>query len=343
MTSLTSAVGARLHNLHQWDSVSGGGVTSLHTRLRMIISSSLARVDGLSGLMCLSWYVNPPGFHHILEQMPSIYDMKANLLTPRTKQARLECWLSFQIDGETRGPRGDSAHLQPVLKNAQRGFAETLLAKEGGDTAQENSSQSHAARVFSGGGAVADERQLLLHLGFRLCFRRRADVVALGEALRDYFDLCPVICHVLGVHRQSPVVPPAAVATVTVAVNAYFTVTAHQKRGHGVRRARWGDQEGFAALSGGVGPHVILAPDVAGEGSSVGPIEEGVDQRVDSRGDVAHPHEDVEEVVKQRLVAGAPAEDKRDVGDEEGAPHDEEEEKDDSQDLKSAREPQRGV
>lgn len=286
--------------------------------------------------MCLSWCLIPPGFHHILEQMPSIYDMKANLLTPRTTQARLECWLSFQIDGETRG-LGDSAHLQPVLKNAQRGFAETLLAKEGGDTAQENSLQSHAARVFSGGGAVADEREL--QLGFRFCFRRRADVVALGEALRDYSNLCPVICQVIRVHCQSPVVLPAAVATVTVAVNACFTVTAHKKRSHGVRRARWGDQEGFAALSSSVGPHVILAPDVAGEGSPVGPIEEGVDQGVDSRGDVAHPHEDVEEVVKQRLVAGAPAQDGRDVGDKEGAPHDEEEEEDDSQDLKLAREP----
>lgn len=191
--------------------------------------------------------------------------------------------------------------------------------------------------MFSGGRAVADERQLLLHLSFRLRFRKHADVVAFGEALRDYSDLCLIICHVLGVHRQSPVIPPAAVATVTIAVNACFSMTAHQKRGHGVRRALRGDQEGFATLSGCVGPHVVLAPDVAGERSPVGLIEEGVDQRVDSGGDVAHPDEDVEEVMKQRLVAGAPAQDKGDVGDEERTPHDEEEEEDDSQDLNRRR------
>ncbi len=104
-----------------------------------------------------------------------------------------------------------------------------------------------------------------------------------------------------------------------------------------MRRARRGDQEGFATLSSCIGPHFILAPDVAGERSPVGLIEEGVDQGVDSGGDVAHPDEDVEEVMKQRLVAGAPAQDEGDVGDEEGAPHDEEEEEDDSQDLKGDR------
>lgn len=41
--------------------------------------------------------------------------------------------------------------------------------------------------------------------------------------------------------------------------------------------------------------------------------------------------------MKQRLVAGAPAQDEGDVGDEEGTPHDEEEEEDDSQDLKIER------
>lgn len=187
--------------------------------------------------------------------------------------------------------------------------------------------------MFSGGGAVADERQLLLHLRFRLRFRKHADVVAFGEALRHYSDLCLVVCQVLRVHRQPPVVPPAAVATVTVAVHACFAMTAHQKRGHGVRRARRGDQEGFATLSSCVGPHFVLAPDVAGERPPVGLIEEGVNQRVDSGGDVAHPDEDVEEVVEQRLVAGAAAQDEGDVGDEEGTPHDEEEEEDDSQDL----------
>lgn len=193
--------------------------------------------------------------------------------------------------------------------------------------------QSHAACVFSGGGAVAEERQLLLHLRLRLRFREHAGIVALGEALRRYSHLCPVIGHVLGVHRQPPVVPPAAVATVTIAVHACFTVTANQKWRHGVRRARRGDQEGFATLSGRVGPHFVAAPDVAGERSPVGLIEEGVDQGVDPRGDVAHPHKDVEEVVKQRLIAGAAAQDEGDVGDEEGTPHDEEEEEDDSQDL----------
>lgn len=196
------------------------------------------------------------------------------------------------------------------------------------------STQSHAACVFCGSGAVADERQLLLQLRFWLRLREYADVVALGEALRGYSDLRPVVRRVLRVHRQPPVVPPAAVATVTVAVHACFPVTAHQERGHGVRRARRGDQEGFATLSGGVGPHFVLAPDVARERSPVGLIKEGVDQGVDSGRDVTHPDEDIEEVVEQRLVAGAAAQDEGDVRDEEGTPHDEEEEEDDSQDLK---------
>lgn len=192
--------------------------------------------------------------------------------------------------------------------------------------------------MFSGGGAIADQRQLLLHLRFRLRFRKHADVVALGETLRHYSDLRLIVRHVLRVHRQPPVVPPAAVATVTVAVHVCFPMTAHQERRHGVRRARRGDQEGFATLSGRVGPDFVLAPDVAGERSPVGLIEEGVDQRVDPRGDVAHPDEDVEEVVEQRLVAGAPTQDEGDVGDEEGTPHDEEKEEDDSQNLKMERE-----
>lgn len=101
-----------------------------------------------------------------------------------------------------------------------------------------------------------------------------------------------------------------------------------------MRRAWRGDQEGFATLSSCVGPDFILAPDVAGERSPVGLIEESVDQRVDSRGDVAHPDEDVEEVVEQRLVAGIAAQDEGDVGDKEGTPHDEEKEEYDSQNLK---------
>lgn len=104
-----------------------------------------------------------------------------------------------------------------------------------------------------------------------------------------------------------------------------------------MRRARRGDQQGFATLSSGVGPRFVLAPDIAGERSPVGLIEEGVDQGVDSGGDVAHPDEDVEEVMKQRIVAGAPAQDEGDGGDEEGTPHDEEEEEDDSQNLKVER------
>lgn len=187
--------------------------------------------------------------------------------------------------------------------------------------------------MLSGGRAVADERQLVLRLSLRLHLREHTDVVALGQALRHYPDLRLVVRHVLRVHGQPAVVPPAAVATVTVPVHFRFTVAARQKRGHGVGRALRRDQERLAALSGRVGPHFIPAPDVAGEGSPVGLVEEGVDQRVHSRGDVAHPHEDVEQVVEQRLVARAPAQDEGDVGDEEGAPHDEEEEEDDSQDL----------
>lgn len=100
-----------------------------------------------------------------------------------------------------------------------------------------------------------------------------------------------------------------------------------------MRRARWGYQEGFATLSGCVGPHIVLAPDVVGKRSPVGLIEEGVDQRVDPGGDVTHPDKDVEEVMEQRLVAGTAAQNEGDVGDEEGTPHDEEEEEDNSQDL----------
>lgn len=187
--------------------------------------------------------------------------------------------------------------------------------------------------MFSGGGAVADEWQLLLHLGFRLRFRKHANVVAFREALRNYSDLCLVVRHVLRVHRQSPIIPPTAIATVTIAVNTCLTMTSCQKRGHDMWRTWWGDQEVFATLSGCVGPDVVPAPDVAGERPPVRLIEEGVDQRVDPGGDVAHPDEDVQEVMKQWLIAGLPAQDGGDVGDEEGTPHDEEEEEDNSQDL----------
>lgn len=188
--------------------------------------------------------------------------------------------------------------------------------------------------MFYGGGAVADERQIGLRLRFRVGLRKRPGRVALGEAVRDDCDLRLVVCHVLRIDRQPPVVAPAAVATVTVPVRA------RQERGHGVRRALRGDQEGLTALPGRVSPRAVATPDVAGEGPPVGLIEEGVDQRVDPRGDVAHPHEHVQEVVEQRLVAGAPAQDRGDVGDEEGTPHDEEEEEDDPQNLKTGR---RGV
>lgn len=157
--------------------------------------------------------------------------------------------------------------------------------------------------------------------------------MALGEALRHNSDLRLVVRHVLGVHRQSPVVPPAAVATVAVAVDARLAVRVRQQRRHHVRRARRRHEEGFAALSGCVGAHVVAAPDVVGERPPVRLVEEGVDEGVDPGGDVAHPHEDVEKVVKQRLVARVPAEHRGDVGDEERTPHDEEEEEDDSQDL----------
>lgn len=162
--------------------------------------------------------------------------------------------------------------------------------------------------------------------------------MALGEALRHYSDLRLVVRHVLGVHRQSPVIPPAAVATVAVAVDARLAVRARQKWRHHVRRAgRW-HEEGFAALSRRVGAHVVAAPDVVGECPPVRLVEEGVDEGIDPRGDVAHPHEDVEKVVKQRLVARVPAQHRGDVGDEKRTPHDEEEEEDDSQDLETERE-----
>lgn len=92
-----------------------------------------------------------------------------------------------------------------------------------------------------------------------------------------------------------------------------------------MRRALRGRQQALTTLSGSAGPFV-LAADVAGEGSPVGLVEEGVHQRVDPGGDVAHPDEEVEEVVQQRLVAGAAAQHEGDVGDEKRTPHDEEEE-----------------
>lgn len=44
-----------------------------------------------------------------------------------------------------------------------------------------------------------------------------------------------------------------------------------------MRRALRGAQQGFAPLSGRVGPRVVLAPDVVGERSPVGLIKESVD------------------------------------------------------------------
>lgn len=193
---------------------------------------------------------------------------------------------------------------------------------------------SHAACVFFGSGAVADEWQLLLQLRFWFCFRKCADILAFGEALGHYSDLRPIICRVLWVHRQPSVIPPAAITTVTIAVHTCFPVTAHQKRGHAVWRTRRGDKKGFTTLSSSVGPKVILTPNVSGECSPVCLIKEGVDQWVDPGWDVTHPNKDVEEVLKQRLVAGVVAQDEGDVGDEEGAPHDEEKEEDDTQDLR---------
>lgn len=197
--------------------------------------------------------------------------------------------------------------------------------------------RSHAACVFFGSRAVADEWQLLLQLCFRLCFRKHANFVAFGQALRHYSKLCPVICRVLWVHRQPSIIPPTSITTVTIAVHACFPMTTHQKRGHGVWWTRWGDQKGFATLSGSVGPEVISAPNVPGECSPVRLIEESVDQRVDSGGDVTHPDEDIKEVVKQRPVTGLVAQYKGDIGDEEGTPHDEEKEENDSQNLRERR------
>lgn len=157
--------------------------------------------------------------------------------------------------------------------------------------------------------------------------------MALAEALRHYSDLRLVVRHVLGVDRQSPVVAPAAVATVAVAVDVCLAVRTCQQRRHHVRRAWRRHEEGFAALSSRVGANIVAAPDVVGERPSVRLVEEGVDEGVDPGGDVAHPHKDVEKVVKQRLVARVPAQHRGDVGDEERTPHDEEEEEDDSQDL----------
>ena len=92
--------------------------------------------------------------------------------------------------------------------------------------------QSHAAREFCGRGVVADQGQLRL----RLRLRQDAHVEAFREALRHDSNLRLVVRGVLRVHRQPPVVPPAAVATVTVAVHARLPVTAHEQRGS--RRAR---------------------------------------------------------------------------------------------------------
>lgn len=148
-----------------------------------------------------------------------------------------------------------------------------------------------------------------------------------------------VVRHILGVNRRSPIVAPAAVATVAVAVDVRLAVGARQQRRHHVRLAWWRrHQEGLAALSSRVSANIVVAPDVVGERPSVRLVEEGVDQGVDPRGDVTHPHKDVEKVVKQRLVARVPTQHGGDVGDEEWTPHDEKEEEDDSQDLEADKE-----
>jgi len=183
--------------------------------------------------------------------------------------------------------------------------------------------------VFSGGGAVADERQLELRLRLRL----REPAVGDAERLRPRRRVRLVVRGVHWVRRRPPVDAPAAVAKVAVAVHAArLPMAARQQRRHGVWRARRRrHQEGLA--SGGVGVRGVAAADVAGEGAAVRLVEQRVDQRVDPRRDVAHPHKHVQEVVQNRLVTRAAAQHEGHVGDEERAPHDEEEEEDDAQDL----------
>lgn len=78
---------------------------------------------------------------------------------------------------------------------------------------------------------------------------------------------------------------------------------------------------------------LVLALNVPRKGGAVGLVEQRVHQRVHRRGQVPDPHEHVEQGGDDLLVARLFADDGHDVGDEEGAPHDHEQEEDDAQHL----------
>lgn len=194
---------------------------------------------------------------------------------------------------------------------------------------------SHTAGVFS----VAAEGHVLLNLRLHLRLWQSPNVLTLGETQRHDSSLGLIVCGLLRVYGQTPVALLAAIRTVAVSVHASFSVWPSfcQQRSHSMWRTWWGNQEGSTGLTH-VGSDPVLTSDVAGEGVPVGLIEEGVDQRVDSRGDVTNPHENVEKVIEEGLVTGATTQDEGDVGDEEGTPHDEEEEENDSQNLEEEKE-----
>lgn len=167
-----------------------------------------------------------------------LFHLRTNLSHHRflTLMPVLHLRVGMRLLQQDQSFQNNSSCLQPVKKKkekkkAQHQFVETLLGPVSAGWGRRHyprkEMQSHAACVFSGGGAVADERQLLLHLSFRFCFWEHADVVAFGEALRQYSDLCLVICHVVWIHCQSPIIPPPTVATVTIAVNTCLFVATH--------------------------------------------------------------------------------------------------------------------
>lgn len=76
---------------------------------------------------------------------------------------------------------------------------------------------------------------------------------------------------------------------------------------------------------------VIFALQVSAEGIPVGLVEECVDQRVHTRGDITHPHKHIHEVLKMLTVVLADSD--HHIGDEERTPHHQKEEKHNAQNF----------
>lgn len=77
---------------------------------------------------------------------------------------------------------------------------------------------------------------------------------------------------------------------------------------------------------------VIFTLQVANECIAVCLVEEGVNQRIHTRGDVSHPNKEIHEMVKM-VTAALLTDGDQHVGDEERTPHHQEEKKYDTQDF----------